>query len=123
MGERVETVRGLKMIRVASLVICLVMFNVSLSGCSERRSDETQLAPSEVAKEVRNALAEPAYLDRNTRLASALRQLNPDNVDAVADVYTELLKDIEESEVQPFFDAWANFDAPAAFNYALPNTL
>lgn len=105
--------------RVAGLVICLVMFSVSLSGCSERRSEKTRLAPSEVAKEVRSALAEPAYLDRNTRLASALRQLDPDNVDAVADVYTELLKDIEESEVQPFFDAWAGFDAPAAFGYAM----
>ena len=61
--------RGLKMIRVASLVITLVMFVVSLSGCSQRRSEGTQLAPSELAEEVRSALAEPAYLDRNTMRA------------------------------------------------------
>jgi len=112
----------IRIIRVACLMGALAMSVASLSGCSEPQSDSThstQLGPSELAEEVRSALAEPRYMDRNARLVSALRQLAPNNVDAVADVYTELLKDLGESELEPLFDAWANFDAPAAFEYSL----
>jgi hypothetical protein len=112
----------IRIIRVACLMGALAMSVASLSGCSEPQSDSThstQLGPSELAEEVRSALAEPNYMDRNARLVSALRQLAPNNVDAVADVYTELLKDLGESELEPLFDAWANFDAPAAFEYSL----
>jgi hypothetical protein len=110
------------MIRVACLMGSLAMSVASLSGCSEPQSDSadsTQLGPSELAAEVRGALAEPNYMDRNGRLVSALRQLAPNNVDAVAAVYTELLKDLGESELEPLLDAWADFDAPAAFEYSM----
>lgn len=109
----------IRIVRVACLVGPLVMFVVPLLGCSQPRSDVTDLGPSKLAEEVRSALAEPYYLDRNVRLASAMRQLDPDNVEAVVDVYTELLKDLRKAELEPFFDAWAKFDAPAAFDYAM----
>ena len=112
----------LRIIRIACLTGALAIAIASLSGCFESQSDSThstQFGPSELAEEVRSALSEPNYMDRNARLLAALRQLAPNNVDAVADVYTELLKDLGESELDPLFDAWANFDAPAAFEYSM----
>jgi hypothetical protein len=112
----------IRMIRVACLMAALAMPVASLPGCFEPQSDSSdssQLGPSQLAAEVRGALAEPNYMDRNGRLVSALRQLAPSNVDAVAAVYTELLRDLGESELEPLLDAWANFDAPAAFEYSM----
>lgn len=111
--------RDVRMVWAACLVGPLVLFVVPLMGCSQPRSDMTDLGPSELAQEVRSALAEPFYRDRNVRLALALRQLDQDNAEAVVEVYNELLKNLREAELEPFFDAWAEFDAQAAFNYAM----
>lgn len=104
---------------VARLLSALAVLGVLWLGCSESDMDGNFLPPSELAQEVRNALAEPSYLDRNVRLASALRQLTAENVDAVVDAYTEVLKDIEPAEIEPLFYAWTSFDAQAAFAYSL----
>lgn len=111
--------RDIRMVWVACLVGLLVMIVGPLMGCSQPRSEVTDLGRSELAQEVRSALAEPFYLDRNIRLASALTQLSPDNVEAVAELFNSLLKHLREAELEPFFDAWAEFDPQAAFDYAL----
>lgn len=103
----------------AGLSSALAVWVVLLLGCSESETELTVLPPSGLAAEVRAALAESSYLDRNERLASALRQLTAENVDAVVEVYSEVLKDLEPAEMEPLFDAWTRFDAPAAFAYAL----
>ena len=98
------------------LVVLLVVLSL---GCDGSETSVASSSPSELAQEVRLALAEPYYVDRNARLASAMRQLTADNVDSVVGVYSELLKDLGQSELEPLFDAWARFDAPAGFAYAL----
>ncbi len=104
---------------IAYMTSALVACVVAQFGCSEAEPTMANLGPSELAQEVRSALAEPSYLDRNVRLASALAQLDSENVDAVVEVYDELLKGAREAELEVLFDAWTRFDAPAAFNYSL----
>ena len=102
---------------IAASVCCLPF--LVLAGCVEPRSTVTELGPAALAEEIRAAFSEPRPLDRMRRLTSALGQLGPENLDEVRAVYDEYLEGLDELELQPFFDAWARFDGPAAFEYAM----
>ena len=101
----------------ASLVALLAALAVS---CGETPSNSLPPAydVSTLGGEVRAALAEPQPLTRSTRLAEALVHLDPENLDEVRSVYDIHISGLDELEVRPFLDAWADFDGPAAFEYA-----
>lgn len=98
----------------------LLLLALLVGSCSEQDSSGSGEAGARLAGEVRQHLAISWRVERLARLASALeRGLGPESLDAVREVYEELLPGFEGAELQLFFDAWARFDGPGAFEYAM----
>jgi hypothetical protein len=88
------------------------------SACSNDQQDEpVVLAPDALASRVADAFRHTP-VERAARLGSALRALQPENLEPVLEVYGEHMANLGDLELAPFFDAWVSFDPVAASAYA-----
>lgn len=82
-------------------------------------SNDPQLhSPSQLAAEVRSALAERSHFLLLSRVTTLLKQLDDQNLPAVREVYDEYMAGLSQGEVRAFLSAWADLDLEAAFDYA-----
>jgi len=82
-------------------------------------SPQEQSAPDDLVASIRSALGEGDVIERQGRTASLLERLDPEGVLEVAALYERMIPVIGSSELDPFFAAWARFDAVGALNHAL----
>jgi len=65
---------------------------------------------------VLDALREPTSLERYSRLGNLLGGLNSRNLDGAVEAYEQQLDFVDEPEVRMMAGAWAQLDAPGAFD-------
>jgi len=99
-------------------LIAIAQLGAALVGCSDRETPTSGLSPQQLAAQVREAFAEPLHIDRMTRLAQLVAQLDAENVGEVSRVFDEHVAGLSGAEVRIFISAWSQWDEVSAHAFA-----
>ena len=101
-----------------SIALCVLALGVGVAvgyGLAPGRGEAAPSLPSDLAE----ALEEENLLVRGGKLADALEGLNGENIEDSLAVLHERRVGVSDQELRMFMLAWARFDAPSAFEWAM----
>ena len=104
--------------KVMIAVIVVLTGVASYVAGQSARPDEPLSQPADLMTFER-ALTQTDPLDRAYHYNAFLQVLGPDEIAAVAEIIESQRLWLSDEELQNFFLAWAKFDAPAAFQWAM----